>query len=118
MKLDISLSESGEDASIFHDLRYANDFAGGNHTETVFEIHNVAGNSIILEGYQHDQDENGKYCKTWFPITDDFGIDGLRIKFRGSMENSEFLRMLELILEAEKINSMLSGYGGRHAIRE
>lgn len=100
-KIDVKLSDLDENASIFHDLRYANDNYGGNQNETKLEIKNVSGNSIDIQIAHHSQDpKTGKWQYKWKNLED---LDGVRIKIRGSAENAEFLQMLQLILETEKI---------------
>jgi len=104
-KIDVKLSDlttdDGGDWGIFHDLRYANDCVGGNQNEMKLEIKNVSGNSIDVQIAHHSQDEKtGKWQYKWKNLED---LDGVRIKIRGSIENSEFLKMLQLILETEKM---------------
>ena len=100
-KIDVKLSDMGEGYGVFHDLRYANDCAGGNQNEMKLEIRNVSGNTIDIQVGFHEKDERtGKWQYKWKPLAD---MDGVRIKIRGSIENSEFLQMLQLILETEKM---------------
>ena len=100
-KIDVKLSELGEGYGVFHDLRYSNDCYGGNQNETVFEITNQSGNAINVQiGFNEKNERTGKYQYQWKPISD---LDGVRIKITGGIENSEFLQMLQLILETEKI---------------
>jgi len=99
--IDIKLSDTGKDSAIFHDLRYANDREGGNQNETVFEITNLSGNTLDVQVGFNEQDYKTKNWQwKWKPLSD---MDGVRIKIRGSIENSEFLQMLQLILETEKM---------------
>lgn len=100
-KIDVKLSDMGEGYGVFHDLRYANDCEGGNQNVTKLEIRNVSGNSIDVQiGFNEKNERTGKYQYQWKPISD---LDGVRIKITGSIENSEFLQMLQLILETEKM---------------
>lgn len=104
-KIDVKLSDlttdDGGHWGIFHDLRYSNDRYGGNQNEMKLEIKNVSGNGIDVQIAHHSQDpRTGKWQYKWKNLED---LDGVRIKIRGSIENSEFLKMLQLILETEKI---------------
>lgn len=105
-KIDVKLSdlpeeEEGRHWAIFHDLRYANDNTGGNRNETKLEIKNIAGNTIDVQIAHHAQDpKTGKWQYKWKDLE---RLDGVRIKIRGSCENAEFLQMLRLILETEKM---------------
>lgn len=102
--VDVKLSDSNEDAAVFHDLRYTNDRQGGNHTNTMFEINNIGGNEIFVEVSILEQDpKTKKWEHKWYDAFNGQGADGVRIHLRGSAENSEFLAMLQLILEAEKM---------------
>jgi hypothetical protein len=105
-KIDIKLSDLPNDEyggiwGVYHDLRYANDCYGGNQNEMKLEIRNVSGNAIDIQIGRNTQDsKSGKWQYRWESIDD---LDGVRIKIRGSIENSEFLQMLQLILETEKM---------------
>ena len=100
-KIDIKLSDMGKDSAIFHDLRYANDREGGNGNETKLEIRNISGNAIDIQVGFHEQDqETKKWQWKWRPLPD---MDGVRIKITGQCENHDFLEMLQLILETEKM---------------
>ena len=103
-KVDVTLSTGVDNAGIFHDLRYINDNEGGNSNASMLEIVNVGGNEIFVEGCVTEQDPNtGEWSRNWYDLTSGRGLDGLRVHITGSIENSEFLQMLQLILEAEKI---------------
>ena len=106
-KIDVKLSdlpneEYGGNLGIYHDLRYANDNYGGNQNETLFEITNSSGNTLDIEigFFAQDPTSTDKWKWKWRPITE---VDGIKIKIKGEIENSEFLQMLQLILETEKI---------------
>ena len=100
-KIDIKLSDMGKESAIFHDLRYANDRAGGNSNIMKLEIRNISGNTIDVQiGFHEKDDRTGKWQYKWKPLSD---MDGVRIKITGQCENHEFLDMLQLILETEKI---------------
>lgn len=102
-KVDVNLSASGREEAIFYNLDYKADHQGGNHTETTFQIDNWSGNGIEVEVATYQTDKRTNQTKlVWHPVSPR-GFDGVRIQFRGSCENDEFLRMLQLILEAEKI---------------
>jgi hypothetical protein len=102
--VDVTLSKSGEELGIFHDLRYTNDNEGGNSNASMLEITNQSGNDIFIEGCLLEQDPHTKkWSRTWYDLTSGRGLDGIRIHITGGIENSEFLQMLRLILEAEKM---------------
>lgn len=101
-KVDVSLSASDAEAAIFHDLRYTNDNYGGNKNEMTFEIRNWSGNDIQIEVAQYMQNpQTGKTELAWAQAASN--VDAVRLTIRGQCENIEFLNMLQLILEAEKI---------------
>ena len=101
-KVDVDLCASGQDVS-FHNLAYKADHQGGNHTETTFVIENWAGNGLEIEVATYQTDKRTNQTKLVWHAVSPRSFDGLRVKFRGSCENDEFLRMLQLILEAERI---------------
>jgi hypothetical protein len=104
-EVNVRLGASGEDCAIFHDLRYANDNYGGNRNEMKLEIRNLSGNTIDVQvGRNKLNTLTGKWGYVWEKIDD---LDGVRIKIKGSIENSEFLQMLQLILDAEKMVSII-----------
>lgn len=105
-EVNVKLSDSGEHMG-FHDLRYTNDRENGNQNATMFEIENVAGNEIFVEVCMSEQDKHGIWERKWYQATQGRGVDGVRIHITGGMENSEFLQMLRLILEAEKMVSIV-----------
>lgn len=100
-KIDVQLGDSGDNAAVFHNLRYTNDGYDGNKNEMTFEIVNWSGNMIdaAVGSYATDE-QTGKTRLVWGA---DDSFDAIRLTIRGSCENSEFLQMLRLILEAEKI---------------
>ena len=100
-KIDVKLSDMGENSAIFHDLRYANSREGGNGNVMKLEIRNLSGNTIDIQlGFTEKDERTGKWQYKWKPISD---LDGVRIKITGQCENHEFLDMLQLILETEKM---------------
>ena len=100
-KIDVTLSATGENMGIFHDFRYTNEREGGNSSEMTFEIRNVSGNDIIARAASYAKDpQTGKTELVWGT---DAPFDAIRITIYGGIENSEFLQMLQLILEAEKM---------------
>jgi len=105
-KVQVRLGASDDEAAIFYDLRYSNNLEGGNHTETVFEITNLSGNWLTVETaiYATNKRTNKTELVWEIPMEQN---DGVRLTFRGACENSEFIRMLELILEAEKMVSII-----------
>ena len=106
-RVDVQLSSlSGEEGhyGIFHDLRYVNNNEGGNGNTSMLEISNMSGNEIFIEGCMMEQDPTTKkWSRNWYDLANGQGLDGIRIYTTGSIENSEFLQMLQLILEAEKM---------------
>lgn len=105
-EVNVKLSDAGEDEAIFHDLRYTNDNYGGNRNEMTFEIRNWSGNEIEVEYAEYMQNPvTNKTELVW--ATDKPSFDAVRLTIRGACENSEFLRMLRLILEAEKMVSII-----------
>lgn len=100
-KVDVNLADSEEHAAVFHDLHYTNDCEGGNSNEMTFEITNWSGNDIVAQAASYTRDpQTGKSELVWGAPAP---FDAIRITIRGACENSEFLRMLQLILEAEKM---------------
>ena len=65
------------------------------------EIRNVSGNAIDVQiGFNELDAKTNKWQWKWKPLSD---MDGVRIKITGAIENNEFLQMLQLILETEKM---------------
>ena len=85
----------------FHDLIYINDNHGGKHNITTFEIHNQSGYSIgvDLKTYE-DNPVTGKREEVWTGRDD---WESVRITIQGGAESSEFLQMLQLIIETERM---------------
>lgn len=100
--VDVDLESSDDQAAIFYNLRYRCDHEGGNNTETVFEITNLSGNWVTVQTALYATDERTQKTELMWetPLPQN---DGVRLTFRGSAENAEFLSMLKLILEAEKM---------------
>jgi hypothetical protein len=95
MSLDICYSDSlKEDEAYFHDVRYTNDQYGGNQNETTLTIDNICGNDIEIE-FESDGKEYLSIAKK------------VKIRIKGGVENGDFLRALQTILEAEKISELL-----------
>jgi hypothetical protein len=94
--IDVTLGSLGEGNGVFHDLRYTNDQYGGNQNEITFELHNISGNPIELTYTDGMGDE--WVCEQ---------TDKIKIKIKGGIEAGEFLNMLHLILETEKIVTIL-----------
>lgn len=99
--VDVDLESSDDQAAIFYNLRYQCDHEGGNNTETIFEITNLSGNWVTVQTALYATDERTQ--KTELMWEAPLPNDGVRLTFRGSAENAEFLSMLKLILEAEKM---------------
>jgi hypothetical protein len=100
--VNVSLGHTGRDAAIFYDFHYKNDGEGGNREQTVFEITNLSGNSMTVETAVYATNTRTQKTELCWerPLE---GCDAVRITFNGTLENSEFLQMLRLILEAEKM---------------
>ena len=95
MSLDIQYSESlKEGEGYFHDIRYTNDHYGGNQNETTLTIDNICGNDIEIE-FESD----GKQYLV--------NVKKVKVIMRGGVENGDFLRALQTILDAEKISELL-----------
>jgi hypothetical protein len=95
MSLDIRYSDSlKEDEAYFHDVRYTNDQYGGNQNETTLTIDNRCGNDIEIE-FESDGKEYLSIARK------------VKIRIKGGVENGDFLRALQTILEAEKISELL-----------
>jgi hypothetical protein len=100
-KIDVKLSDLGDGYGVFHDLRYSNDCYGGNQNGTTFEIINQSGNTLEIDfGFYEQDPQTDKWGWTWRPLKD---VDGIKIRITGGIENSDFLQMLQLILETEKM---------------
>jgi hypothetical protein len=102
-KVDVNLSDSGENAAIFYNLEYRANHFGGNHTETEFKIANWSGNELDIQVATYQTNATNRSELVWHTVGGASSFSGLKISFRGSCENDEFLRMLQLILEAEKM---------------
>jgi len=95
MSLDIQYSESlKEGEGYFHDIRYTNDHYGGNQNEMTFTIDNQCGNDIEIE---FESDGKEYLCI----------VKKVKVRLKGEIEHGEFLRSLQMILEAEKISELL-----------
>jgi hypothetical protein len=101
--IDVTLSKSDDGAGFFHDLRYTNDRDNGNGNASMLEITNQSGNELFAEICLEEQNEHGNWEYKWYPVERGQGLAGVRIRITGAWENSEFLEMLRLILEAEKM---------------
>ena len=109
-EINVSLSDlsSGEEHyGVFHDYTYKSDGTGGNGAQTSFEFMNQSGNELFVEMCVLEQDTNGKWSRNWYPAAGGQGLDGLRVHFNGSIERSEFLQMLKLILNTEKMTDII-----------
>ena len=96
--IDVSLGKTGEDAGIFLNVGYTNDNYGGAQNQITLEIKNVSGNDFEL---QYDCWEGRE--KVAYVVE---GVDSIKITIRGSIELSDFLQGLQMILNAEKISSI------------
>jgi hypothetical protein len=95
MSLDIRYSDSlKEGEGHFHDVRYTNDQYGGNQNETTLTIDNICGNDIEIEF----ESDNKEYLSI---------VKKVKIRIKGGVENGDFLRALQTILDAEKISDLL-----------
>jgi|LauGreSBDMM110SN_4_FD.fasta_scaffold925103_1 hypothetical protein len=97
MSLDIRYSDSlKEDEGHYHDFRYTNDQYGGNQNETTLTIDNICGNDIEIE-FESESDGKEYLCI----------VKKVKVRIKGGVENGDFLRALQTILEAEKISELL-----------
>jgi hypothetical protein len=95
MSLDIRYSDSlKEGEGHFHDVRYTNDHYGGNQNEMTLTIDNQCGNDIEIE---FESDGKEYLCI----------VKKVKVRIKGEIEHGEFLRSLQMILEAEKISELL-----------
>lgn len=95
MSLDIRYSDSlKEGEGYYHDVRYTNDNYGGNGNETTFTLENTCGNPLLVEFKYEDQ-------------TYELTTNQVKVTIKGGVENGDFLRALQMILEAEKISELL-----------
>lgn len=92
--IEVKLSDTDANAAIFSDITYYRDDNGGNHTNTILGIENLSGNSISVEIQYGDKSET-------------YIADNIKVRLRGSMEHEEFLKGLQLIVEAEKISEAM-----------
>jgi len=100
--IDVKLSDSGiEGAGIFHDLRYTNDRNNGNQNQITFGIKNESGNEIQAEITLSVFDNRTK--KYRHDVHKLESLYGIKLTIRGAIEHNDFLNMLQLILEAEKM---------------
>jgi hypothetical protein len=97
MSLDIRYSDSlKEGEGHYHDFRYTSERELTKDSETTFTIENECGNEIVVEFKYEDQS---------YQLT----TNQVKITMRGGVENRDFLRALQTILEAEKISELLGG---------
>ena len=102
-KVDVSLGKTGENAGVFLDVHYTNDNYGGNQNQITLEIKNVSGNDYDIS---YDCWEGREKVTYAFECA-----DSIKIKIRGTIELSEFLQGLQMILDAEKMNELMDpGY--------
>ena len=100
--IKLKLSDVDQNYAIFHNLEYTNDRCGGNRNIMTLTIRNMSGNSISVETAQHVFDPlKKKYSLEW--DSEPVEVEAIRISIQGSCENTEFLNMLKLILNTEKI---------------
>ena len=105
-KVNVQLSDSEiEGAGIFHNLKYSNDGYGGNQNQTVFEIRNESGNAIHVELGNLRKNE---VTKEWDMVWQQGEFDSIRIKLYGALENRDFLTMLQMIVDAERITDIIN----------
>jgi uncharacterized protein YwgA len=94
--IDITLSNLGEGNGVFHDLRYTNDNYGGNQNQLTLTVNNISGNPMLIE--LEDEDGRAYHLENTKKVT---------LNITGGIEAGEFLNMLRLILETEKIVDIL-----------
>jgi hypothetical protein len=95
MSLDLSYIDTlKKEESCFHDIKYTNDQYGGNQNEITFTVDNICGNDIEIE---FESDGKEYLCI----------VKKVKVRIKGEIEQKEFLRSLQMILEAEKISELL-----------
>ena len=103
--LVIRLSDSDEPPA-FMDVSYTSDQDSGNSARTVLSLETVGGAIINLYIKQHWKDN--QYVK----VEDVTAVD---IEILGGVERSELLHAMKLILEAEKVASIIQ-WGAQDAL--
>ena len=103
-EVSVRLSHSDPEHGIFHDYEYINDNAYGNQNIITLTISNQSGNPICAD-----------IVAPWDSLTDlstgtvrDVVCNQIVIKIQGEIEKNEFLKAIQLILEAEKLVSVLN----------
>jgi hypothetical protein len=101
--IKIKLGDLGEHHGVYHELSYSNDNYGGNQNIITFEIQNMSGNPLRIEyGYDGRVETSiGKNGRLTIEDVDD--IQTVKIVIKGTYEKEDFLNMLRLILETEKM---------------
>jgi len=95
MSLDIRYSDSlKEGEGYYHDIRYTNDGYGGNGNQTTLTLENTCGNPLSVQ-FEYKGE------------TYEVPTDKVKVTIKGGIENGDFLRALQTILEAEKITEIL-----------
>jgi hypothetical protein len=95
MSLDIRYSDSLKEGECnYHDFRYTSQQERTKDSETTFTIENECGNEIVVKF---------KYENQSYELT----TNQVKITMRGGVENGDFLRALQTILDAEKISELL-----------
>jgi hypothetical protein len=101
--IKITLGDLGEHHGVFHELSYSNDNRGGNRNTITFKIQNISGNPLILEYGYAGRVETSVGKNGGLTIEDVDDIQTVKIVIRGECEKEDFLNMLRLILETEKM---------------
>lgn len=99
--LAVRLSDLPEEegAPCFMDVGYFTDQDTGNSAQTMLTLSDVGGaciNLYIKNKYKEDE------------VVKIEDVDSITVEFYGSIERSEFLRGLQMILAAEKITEILT----------
>lgn len=95
-KIECTYSDSlGSDECAYLDTYYSDDCYGGNQNEVVFQLHNICGNYIEAE--MRDVEGN----------TYAVNVDQMKLTIRGGIEAGQFLDALKLILETNKLVSII-----------
>lgn len=103
--LVIRLSDSDEPPS-FMDVSYTSDQDSGNSARTVFSLSDLGGATINL--YIKQRWKDNQYIK----VEDVTAVD---VEIFGGVERSELLHAMKLILEAEKVASIIK-WGAQDAV--
>lgn len=101
--IKITLGDLGEHHGVFHELSYSNDNHGGNRNTITFKIQNMGGNPLGIEYGYVGQVRTSVGKNGGLTIEDVDDVQTVKIVIQGTYEKEDFLNMLRLILETEKM---------------